>query len=63
MTNNPYALLYALKEKMMTNYEKYKNENKDNSILICGYQDCLIEFLELLDNVAKGIEDDKKDNK
>lgn len=63
MTNNLYALLYALKEKMMTNYEKYKNENKDNSILICGYQDCLIEFLELLDKIAKGIEDDKKDNK
>ena len=63
MTNNPYALLYALKEKMIEKYERYKNDNKNNSILISGYQDCMIEFLELLANVAKVIEDDKKDNK
>ena len=52
--------LYALKEKMVEKYEEYKNKNKDNSILISGYQDCMIEFLE---NITMEIGNGKKDNK
>lgn len=40
--------LYALKEKMIEKYEEYKKEFKEEPIRVVGFQDCLIELLNLL---------------
>lgn len=44
MVNN----LQELKDKMIEKYEQYKKQNKDNDLKVIGFQDCLIELLNLL---------------
>ena len=40
--------LQELKDKMIEKYEQYKKQNKDNDLKVIGFQDCLIELLNLL---------------
>lgn len=44
MVNN----VQELKDKMIEKYEQYKRQNRDNDLKVIGFQDCLIELLNLL---------------
>lgn len=44
MVNN----LQEIKDKMIEKYEQYKRQNRNDDLKVIGFQDCLIELLNLL---------------